>query len=112
MAPPRLTSVPPILVTEGALDDWWNTPIAPVPIIASASREWTTPADYAAEMTNRQFAALGVRLNHAQLRKELATQIQQGKPPKPAKNYEADEVRKWATLTNGPLCLFLLNEGT
>jgi hypothetical protein len=48
-------------------------------------------------MTNRQFAALAVRLNHAQLRKELTTQILQGKTPKPAKNYDEDEIRKWAT---------------
>ena len=68
-----------------------------MPITVPASREWTTEADYAAEMTNRQFAALGVRLNRAQLRTELTAHIQRGTAPKPAKNYEEGEVRKLAT---------------
>jgi hypothetical protein len=68
-----------------------------MPITVPASREWTTEADYAAQMTNRQFAALGVRLNRAQLRTELTAHIQRGTAPKPAKNYEESEVRKLAT---------------
>jgi hypothetical protein len=68
-----------------------------MPVTVPASREWTTEADYAAQMTNRQFAALGVRLNRAQLRTELTAHIQRGTAPKPAKNYEEGEVRKLAT---------------
>jgi hypothetical protein len=90
-------SAVPVTVTEINLEDWFNTPVEPTPIIATASNEWTTKADFAAEMTNRQFAALGVRLNHGQLSKELTTQILPGPAPKPAKNYREDEVRKWAT---------------
>ncbi len=96
-SPQHAPSGHPSSIVEVTLEDWLTLPVAPMPIISSASREWTTEADYAAEMTNRQFAALGVRLNHAQLRKELTTHIVQGTAPKPAKTYQEDEIRKWAT---------------
>jgi hypothetical protein len=90
------SSTPPQFgsIVEIPLD--WNTLVEPMPTIALSLRDWTED-DFAAEMTNRQFAALGVRINQAQLRKELATQIGQGPAPKLAKNYREDEVRKWAT---------------
>jgi hypothetical protein len=87
-----------VVVTEvKPVDDWMSQPVDPLSLIASVSGEWTTKADFAAEMTNRQFAALGVRLEHTQLRKELTNYILQGTAPKPAKNYQEDEVRKLAT---------------
>jgi hypothetical protein len=77
------------------LDAWLTLPVEPMVLMAS-TREWESDADYAAEMTNRQFAALRIRLDRTQLSRELTALLRRA-PSRPAKNYREDEVRKWAT---------------
>ncbi len=57
--------------------------------------DWTSEADFAAEMTNRQFAALHVRLDKEQLKEELRDLLG-SRPHRRAKNCNPEEVRKWA----------------
>ena len=64
--------------------------------IIAAPSEWTTEADFAAEMTNRQFAALRSRMAKADLEKEAAALLC-SRPRRRAKNCAVAEVRKWAT---------------
>jgi hypothetical protein len=60
------------------------------------SNEWTSEADFAAEMTNRQFAALRMRLDKKQLAVEAQVLLRSA-PRRMAKNCDTDQVRMWAT---------------
>jgi hypothetical protein len=64
-----------------------------VPLVTSS--DWTSEADFAAEMTNRQFAALHVRLDKRQLKTEIQAMLGSS-PRRMAKNCDPQEVRKWA----------------
>jgi len=60
------------------------------------SNEWASEGDFAAEMTNRQFAALRVRLDKKQLAMEVKMLLRSA-PRRMAKNCDTDQVRMWAT---------------
>lgn len=65
-------------------------------MLIAAPAEWTSEADFAAEMTNRQFAALRLRLGKRQLSEEVA-ELLRTSPRRRARNCDVAEVKKWTT---------------